>query len=238
MSIWLIALFNVVSIAMLVASVLAGLLAAWWMFPVGLLFYIVMALMIVRDPANRMTQILQQRAPLTQRFQAPFQRIQRTQVQLFNLLSTDGKGFSQAMDPVKIAVDELVNSIYGICQRLTPLENYRRSSEITANPANDLKDLNNKLASSQDPNTRKQYEDAKQALEERMQNMNLAVNQLNQLDAKLLGVANDLDTTLSEILQLKAVPLDQAKLRVPILEQKVRGEIFDLAKFEQESLQK
>src|SRR5215831_17412371 len=85
---WLTALINPVNLAMLALAVAAGLCAAWWLFPLGLLLWVVMVLAVARDPSLVISSTMESRAPLAARFQAPFDRIERSQVSLFNTLAS------------------------------------------------------------------------------------------------------------------------------------------------------
>ena len=64
------ALFNPLGIATLAMSVAAGLCAAWWLFPLGLVIWGVMVYGLATDPALRRLQMMQSRAPVAQRFRA------------------------------------------------------------------------------------------------------------------------------------------------------------------------
>ncbi len=69
-------------------SVFAGLVSAWWLFPAGLLIWLIMVVTITRDPALRINHEMQSRTPLAQRFQVYFNRVERAQIGVFNSLSS------------------------------------------------------------------------------------------------------------------------------------------------------
>src|SRR5258708_4108597 len=83
---WLTALINPLNLAMLALAVAAGLCSAWWLLPLGLLLWVVMVLGVARDPSLVISSTMDSRAPLAARFQAPFDRIERSHVSLFNPL--------------------------------------------------------------------------------------------------------------------------------------------------------
>ena len=97
---FLTALFHPLNILMLALSALAGLIAAWWLFPLGLLFWLVMVIAVARDPSLRISHQLHQREPLAQRFQRYFDRIERSQVGVFNSLSSAPARTRRALQPV------------------------------------------------------------------------------------------------------------------------------------------
>ena len=71
------ALFHPVNLSMLALTAAAGLCAAWWLAPIGLLFWAIMVFVIARDPGLQMTFTRQSRQPLAQRFQIRFDRLDR-----------------------------------------------------------------------------------------------------------------------------------------------------------------
>ncbi len=81
------ALLSPFNLSVLLMAVFAGLVAAWWLFPLGLAFWSVMMWSATRNPAARITQAVQGRTPLAARFQRLFDRIERTQVGIFNAVA-------------------------------------------------------------------------------------------------------------------------------------------------------
>ena len=72
------------AILTLVVSAIAGLIAAWWPFPLGLVLWVVMAINVARDPALRLSHKMQKRAPVAGRSQQHLERLQRSQVSILN----------------------------------------------------------------------------------------------------------------------------------------------------------
>ena len=81
------ALIHPLNVAMLGLSVLAGLVAAWWLLPLGLLFWLAMVIAVSREPRLRFNYRMQSREPLAQRFQEVFGRVERCQLSVFNNLA-------------------------------------------------------------------------------------------------------------------------------------------------------
>ncbi|NDJ52516.1 MAG: hypothetical protein GYB68_05435, partial [Chloroflexi bacterium] len=77
---FVVALAHPLNLAMLGVSLVSGLIAAWWLFPIGLLLWLVMVYTVSRSPALQLNFQMSSRDPLAQRFQKYFDRIQRTQV--------------------------------------------------------------------------------------------------------------------------------------------------------------
>jgi hypothetical protein len=77
---WFDAIIEPSALLILIASVFAGLLAAWWLFPVGLVVWLFIFLRILLDPSLRLNQVVSGRVELAQRFQVPFGRVQKINV--------------------------------------------------------------------------------------------------------------------------------------------------------------
>src|SRR5713226_997446 len=148
---WLTALINPLNLAMLALAVAAGLCSAWWLLPFGLLLWLVMVLTITFDPSLRMSETMESRAPLAARFQVPFDRIERSQVSLFNALSAADPRIRTAFRQVQAEADGLVNQAYLLCQRMSALENYRLVTTSSGDLDSDLKRLQAQVASATDP---------------------------------------------------------------------------------------
>src|SRR5258707_7659152 len=131
---WLTALINPINLAMLALAVAAGLCSAWWLLPLGLLLWVVMVLAVARDPSLVISSTMESRAPLAARFQAPFDRIERSQVSLFNALAAADPRIRNAFRQVQAETDNLVNQAYLLCQRMSTPGNYALATRARRNP--------------------------------------------------------------------------------------------------------
>ena len=81
------ALFHPVNLAVLVLAAAAGACAAWWLFPLGLAFWLIMFVVTIRDPRLGMILLPKSREPLAQRFQDKFTHIEQARISVFNSLA-------------------------------------------------------------------------------------------------------------------------------------------------------
>src|SRR5215510_2140908 len=117
------ALLNPVNLAMLALTVAAGLCSAWWLAPVGFLFWLIMVIVIARDPGIQITFTRQSRQPLAQRFQSRFDRLDRARISIFNALQrSNNPSLSRAIEPVQSSLDELVNHAYQLSLQMSALD--------------------------------------------------------------------------------------------------------------------
>ncbi len=231
------ALLHPLNIFMVGAAVFAGLMSAWWLFLVGLLFWAIMVFNVARDQSLRFNYEMQQRSPLAQRFQRYFDRIERSQVGIFNTLSSAPPQTRKVLEPIRQAVDTLTQDAYALCQRMTSLENYRVVSQSQTDLSTDLEHINEVIASTEDPLVRREYEESRQALQERLAKLQAVSTQLDRVEAQLMGVANEMDSIVTEVVRLQAMGPDSAKAYAPELLTRLRQEAAQLKAFEMEAAQ-
>lgn len=231
----LIALFHPLNLFMLLAAAMAGLISAWWMFPLGLVFWLIMVVMVALDPALRINVRREQRAPLARRFERYFDRIERAQINVFNSLHNAPSDLRRAMQPVLDEMDLLVNRTHALCLRMTNLDNYRLVSESQSNLQNDLRRVQEALAQTQDPLARRQYEESERALQARLADQQAIAGQLDRVEAHLLGLANEMDGVVADALRLQALGVQVARQQAAQLVHRLRQAQAELARFEQEA---
>ena len=228
----LVALLHPLNLAMFALAVAAGLCSAWWLFPAGLLLWGVMVIMVARQPELSLRHKIESRSALAPRFQPRFDRIERIQVSLFNALASADPRVRQALKPVMDELSSLVEETYALCQRTSALENYRYVTEGKVDLEAEWVRLSQEIEKTTDARVRREYEEARTALEERLQRRNQVVTQLDRVEAQLTGMANSLDAFLSEVLSLQALGVAQIKQNLPRLRQLLRQQIQELRSFD------
>jgi len=229
-------LLHPLNLLMLGLSVFAGLVSAWWLFPVGLLFWLIMVLAVSRDPSLRISHEMQRRAPLAQRFQRYFDRIERSQVGVFNSLASAPAPTRRAIHPVQVKIDVLTAQVYALCQRMTTLENYRLVSQSRTDLDADLKQIDARIESSEDPLVKREYEESGRSLRGRIDKLDAVSAQLDRVEAQLLSLANEMDSVVTEVVRLQAMGPKDAARYVPDLVKRLREQSAQLKQFERESM--
>jgi hypothetical protein len=199
------ALLNPVNLAMLGLAVAAGLCAAWWLFPVGILLWLIMFAVIFSDPALKMAQTMHNRASLAYRFQQRFDRIERSQVALNNSLISASGASKQLLRPVQEAVNDLVERAYQQCLRMTALENRRLVLQRSQNLSEEMALIDAKIASANTPSVKKEYEESRLALQERSNKFQAMSAGLDRFEAQLLNLDSDLDGIVTEAVHLQTL---------------------------------
>jgi hypothetical protein len=223
--------FHPLSLAMLCLCVAAGLVAAWWLFPIGLVLWAVMVVNVSRLPLLRMSHKLRSRAPLAQRFQRYYDRIQRAQVSVFNSLSAAPAATRRALLPVQAEMDALVEQVYLLCQNMSTLENYRVVSDSQSEAQAELARIEEVLAQTDDPLLQKEYGESRYSLEQRLSRRDEISRQLDRVEGQLLSLANETDGAVAEVMRLQAMGAEQAAGQVAALVGRIRQQSADLAAF-------
>jgi chromosome segregation ATPase len=230
-------LLHPLNLLTLALSVVAGLISAWWLFPVGIVVWLAMVIAVARDPSLRISHRMHSRDPLAQRFQKHFDRLERSQVSIFNSLASAAPPVRRALQPVRDEIDRLVDRAYALCQRMTTLENYRLVTQSQSDLEGNLAHLERTIASTDDELTRREYEESREALQRRIAKLEAVSTQLDRVEAQLVGLANALDGVMTELVRLQALSAQDAAERVPALVEQLREEADQLKTFEREAVE-
>lgn len=208
---WFIALVHPLNLLILGISVLSGLLSAWWLFPLGLIFWLIMFLSIAKDPTLQLQDRMQKRATLPQRFQQRFTRIEKVEIRLMNAANSSPANNSRLYKPIQEKLTEVVNEIHQLCQRVSLLENYLITSPSPLNLEAEMNEVRKKIQNSTSPQVAQEYQETLISLESRLANIVSISNKLTRFDAQLESTANQLDVALADILRLQTLEHDQAE---------------------------
>jgi hypothetical protein len=230
-------LLHLLNLLMLGLAVFAGLVAAWWLFPIGLMLWLIMAVIVSRDPSLRISHEMHSREPIAQRFQRYFDRIERAQVSVFNSLSSAPGRTRKALQPVQDELEALTEQAYRLCRRMTALENYRLVFEATSDLQADLQQIDEAIYSASDPMVKQQYGDSRRTLLERMAKLKLVASDLDRVEAQLLSLANEMDGIVTEVIRLQAVGPVEAERQVPSLVAELRAQSDQLERSDEETVE-
>jgi chromosome segregation ATPase len=231
---WLTALINPLNLAMLALSVAAGLCSAWWLLPLGLILWVVMLLVVARDPSLVISSTMESREPLAARFQAPFDRIERSQVSLFNSLASADPRIRNSFHQVQAETDALVNQTYLLCQRMSALENYRLVTQAGGNLDDEIKRLQGQVAGATDAMVKREYEQSLAALQDRVTKLHTTETQLDRVEAQLSSLASQMDEALTEVVRIQSLGPDVAASHAAALAQTLHKQTDELVAFQKE----
>jgi hypothetical protein len=205
--------------------------------PLGLIVWLAMVVTVSRDAGVQFNYQMQSRDPLAQRFQEYFDRIQRAQLRVFNALASAPARTRRALQPIRDQVDALTEQVYSLCQRMTTLENYRVVTESQRDLSGDLARIDGALQRTTDPVIRQEYESSRESIQERLDRQYTVTVLLDRVEAQLLGLANELDSLVTEVIRLQAMAPEDAARHVSGLVESLRQQAAQFAEFEREVVQ-
>jgi hypothetical protein len=230
-------LLHPLNLLMLVLAIVAGLLAAWWLFPLGLVLWVVMVITVSRDPSLRISHTMHSRDPLARRFQPYFDRIERAQISVFNSLASAPSQTRKVLQPVQEELEVLTSSAYQLCRRMTALENYRLVADSTSDLSAELQQVNEAIDRAGDPRVRQEYEESRRSLVERIARVKLATTELDRVEAQLLGLSNEMDGLVAEVIRLQAAGPAEAERQILRLLAELRSQSGQLETSDQDTIE-
>lgn len=228
------AFFHPLNLAMLMLIAAAGLCSAWWLFPLGLLFWLVMFLNVYRNPALHFINRIAARQPLARRFQPRFERVQAAQVSLFRTLQESRAKTRRLLEPVQAAVNRAAEQSYRLSQRMSVVENHILVARAYQNPEADLNELDKKIADASDAAIRQDYLEARRALEKKVAELKTMAAMLERFDVQLTTLANVLEGAVTSAVRLQALKEADARQEVKPLLSAIQEQALQLDEFERE----
>jgi len=228
------AFLNPINLAMLALAFAAGLCSAWWLFPVGILFWGVMIVLVARDPALRLQQQVDARQPLAQRFQPYFDRVEGGQLSIYRTVNEAKSGHQAALEPVQTATAKLVDDVYRFCQRMTALENHRLVTQRSGNLSDKIGEMEYRVQSTTDPDVRREYEESLAAMQKRKASLASLAKELDRAEAQLTTLSSHIANLLTDVIRLQSLDPKQTRQEVETLVATVENERVELVRFEQE----
>ncbi len=198
------ALLNPLNMAMLALTIAAGLFSAWWLAPIGLVLWLVMVIVIPRDPGIQITFTRQSREPLSQRYQIRFDKLDRARIQIFNsLYRTNNSAFRRALEPVQSKLDELVEHAYQLSLQMTDMDNNFSVQQISNKYDDDISSMEKSLREADNPADHREFEQALASVKERKAQLKNVGTLLSRFEAQLTGTNNAVDGVVSSIVGLQ-----------------------------------
>ena len=228
------ALFHPLNLSMLALTAAAGLCSAWWLAPVGFVFWLIMVTIVARDPGLKINFTRQSREPLAQRFQTRFDRLDRARASIFNSLQGVSPAFRRNIQPVQDTLEELVEHAYQLCLNLTAMDNNFNIQKISNNFDDDIETMQKNIASASSDNDKKEFEETLKSLQARKTQLKSVGTLLSRFEAQLTGTNNAVDSVVTSIASLKGRDAKQIEGKIPPLLQVLQTEQEELKQFDAE----
>jgi hypothetical protein len=220
---------------MLALTAAAGLCSAWWLAPVGFIFWLVMVFVIARDPGLKMTFTRQNRQPLAQRFQIRFDRLDRARFSIFNAMAqSSSPALQKTVEPVQTALDEMVEHAYQLGLRMTAMDNNFSVQNVTSNFDDEIAKMQKNINDTAVPAARKEYEATLQSLQTRQAQLKAVGGLLSRFEAQLTGTTSAVDGVVTTVVSFQGRDGKQVEGKIPALLETIRTEQNELKQFDDE----
>ena len=230
---FLTALLHPLNLAMLALTVVAGLCSAWWLAPLGFLFWLVMVIVIARDPTIQITFTRQSREPLAQRFQNRFDKLERARINIFNALQrANNPALRRPMEPIQSALDDLVEHAYQLSLQMTALDNNFAIQQISNQFDDDIVKMERNLQEAENPADRKEFEQTLESLKERKAQLKNVRTLLSRFEAQLTGTNNAIDGVVTGVVSLQGRSPKGIEEKIPPLLKIIETEQQELKEFD------
>ena len=230
------ALFHGLNPAMFALAVLAGLVAAWWLFPIGLILWMIMVWRIASDRSIRLDYDMQARSgTLSTRFQELYSKVVRSQMRISNSLMSASGRMKTALNPVQGELEILVNRVYALCRQMTGPENFVKVSKMNTDLDGERALIKLALESASDPMVKREKEEALHAIEDRIKKLKKVDTLLDRVEAQLSSLATTMDSILADIIRLQALGSAQAEKEAPEIIRQIRVQAKQVDDFAKEA---
>jgi hypothetical protein len=163
--------------------------------------------------------------------------VERCQLSVFNNLAAAPPSTRRVLQPIRDGVDALTAQVYSLCQRMTALENYRLITQMGRDLEADLARIDAAVQRTIEPVILREYEDSRRSIQERLDRLQTVSVLLDRVEAQLLGLANELDGVVTEVIRLQAMAPDDAARHVPGLVERLRQQAAQIEAFDREVVQ-
>ena len=222
------------NLAMAALTVGAGLCSAWWLAPLGFVFWLIMVAIVARDPGLQMTFTRESRQPLSQRFQDRFDRLDRARISIFNSLQGVDPSFRKVIEPVQTTLDELVQHAYQLSINLSAVDNNFSVQNLSNNFDDEIDKMQKNILSAADESAKKEYEQTLKSIQARKLQMKNIATLLSRFEAQLSGTNNAVDSVVTGIVGLKGRDAKQIEGKIPPLLKILQTEQTELTQFDAE----
>jgi hypothetical protein len=229
------ALIHPVNLSMLALTAAAGLCSAWWLAPIGFVFWLIMVFVIARDPGLQMTFTRQSRQPLAQRFQTRFDRLDRARFSIFNAVQRfNSPALQRTVEPLQTAVDELVEHAYQLSIRLSALDNNFAVQQVTSNFDDEIAKMQKSIVTAPDEASRTEFKATLQSLQARQAQLKAVSVLLARFEAQLTGTNSAVDGVVTSVVGFQGRDPKQVAEKIEPLKKIIQTEQDELKLFDDE----
>jgi len=199
------ALLHPLNLAMLGITVFAGLAAAWWLAPAGIVLWIVMITTVATDPSIRFMLAMENRSPVAKRFQGPFKQIQRVEAAYYNTLNNASRATWRRFQGIMEKVHSITNQSHALCLRLSAMENHRMVTYANRDLKAELRMLDVQIEAAESDILKQEYQEQHKDLSDRVQSLESLESILDRMETLLRRSSTELETSLTLVIRLQTL---------------------------------
>lgn len=193
------------NMAMLILSIIAGLISAWWLLPIGLALWFIMVRGVATHPVTQVQSAQPERPEVTARFQAAVARVEASQLRALNAIGETKRPLRQALEPLQADINRLADTAHRVAQRAAPLEAQRKTrAKSDSDLPHEIATLDRQLVEFTDEAIKRNLAGSRAKLQTRLDGFQTLTEQLDRLDLELDTAADVLAQTAAGIGQLSA----------------------------------
>lgn len=192
-------------------AIAAGLLIAFWLLPAGVLAYLALVALTMLDPSASVVARRRIEPPRGTAFEAQLVAIRSTQAEIVRSVAAARGPLASALGRVAGQVNEIVEEAYVLATKGQTIVEYLQSIKL-GDLNGQLADIERKIRKADDPVLRKQYEETRSAVADRLRNAQALGAYRERIIAQLDNIRANLDNVLAETVRLRAAPTEPSGL--------------------------
>lgn len=190
----------------LATAIIAGLVIALWLLPVGIVAYIALIILTIMDRGAAVQPLSPAvRKPQPTAFQPQLDTIAQIQARIAGSVAAVDGPLRSALERVTAQVDTIVQESYTLADKGQTIVSYLQSTNLHELNVQ-LSRVEAQVQAATDPELRRQYEETRSAVAERLKNAQALGTYRERISAQLDNITANLDNVLAETVRLRAAP--------------------------------
>ena len=216
------------NMAMLILSVVAGLVSAWWLLPIGLALWFIMVRGVVTHPVTQMQNTQPDRPEVTARFQPAIERIEAGQRRALNAIGDTKRPLRQALEPLQDEINRLVDKAHRVAQQTVSLETQRKArARLDGDLPQEIATIDRQLVEFTDEAIKRNLAKSRANMQTRLDSLQALTDQLDRVQRQFDTVADTLEEIAAGLAKLSASSADSDALTTLVVQVQAQSKALD-----------
>lgn len=201
------------TLLVLVAAILGGVVISWWLLPLGLLAYVATVALAANDSTIRSAptpRIVRPRLN-SATFRTQIESVERTGQEIARQIAQAPEPLRRLLATINNQTHELTQEAYVLAEKGQTIEQYLTTVNTTA-VQRQIEAIDIRLRSTNDSYTIDQLNETRQALTDRQTNARDLETYIGRINAQLQNIAASLENVLAETVRLRAADAASADI--------------------------